>query len=95
MPLVVGPFKRKFSLDILGRTVELATKKCMIDANVVMICGNPLVAKQRSPYQKSFESSTENRLHVRGGDNDAAFFHQLTLLDSKQGCSSIRPLLLS
>jgi hypothetical protein len=30
----------------------------MIDANVVMICERPLLAKQRSPYQKYFENST-------------------------------------
>jgi hypothetical protein len=31
----------------------------MIDANVVMICEKPLLTKQRSPYQKYFENSTE------------------------------------
>jgi len=34
-------------------------------------------------------------MDFRGGDDDAVFFHQLTLLDSKQGFSSLRPLLLS
>jgi hypothetical protein len=31
----------------------------------------------------------------RGGDKDAAFFHQVTLLDSKRGCSALYLLILS
>jgi hypothetical protein len=27
----------------------------------------------------------------RGGDKDATFFHQVTLLDSKRGCSAPLP----
>jgi len=34
-------------------------------------------------------------MDFRGGGDDAVFFHQLTLLDSKQGFFPIRPLLLS
>lgn len=34
-------------------------------------------------------------MDFRGGDEDAVFFHELTLLDSKQDFSSLRPLLLS
>jgi hypothetical protein len=38
---------------------------------------------------------TLQKMDFRGGDDDAVFFHQLTLLDSKQGFSSLRPSLLS
>ena len=37
---------------------------------------------------------TLQKMDFRGGGDDAVFFHQLTLLDSKQGFSSLCPLLL-
>jgi hypothetical protein len=59
VPLEIGPLDRELLLDVPGRTKELATTNCMIDANVVMTCQRPLLTKQRPPYQKSFENSTE------------------------------------